>query len=156
LCQEFIGFHQDDLPSCLAFIGGVVAVILPGSLHGNGKEMMFAQRLLLGAAIWTAMFCSRSDAQPRPSDDKVLAAWVEKRVQAWQPTADERRIDQIAWAKDLRTAQRLAKENARPVFLLRKNCKALAASRWSDRLHRRPRPSRSRTRLGCISLRGIW
>jgi hypothetical protein len=46
-----------------------------------------------------------------------FAAWVQKRVDAWQPTADERRIDQIAWAKDLRTAAKLAKEHGRPMFL---------------------------------------
>jgi hypothetical protein len=53
----------------------------------------------------------------QPSKDKDLRGWVENRVQAWQPTIDERRIDQIAWAKDLRSAQKLAKDNARPVFL---------------------------------------
>lgn len=45
------------------------------------------------------------------------AAWVENRIQAWQPTAAERRLDDIGWAKDLRDAQRLAQEHGRPVFL---------------------------------------
>jgi hypothetical protein len=44
-------------------------------------------------------------------------AWVEERVATLQPTADERRIDQIGWATDLRSALRLAREHARPVFL---------------------------------------
>jgi hypothetical protein len=80
--------------------------------------MTFCQQVMCGATFLSAlMACVRSEAQQRPNDDKGLPAWIEKRVQAWQPTADERRIDQIAWAKDLRTAQKLAKENARPVFL---------------------------------------
>jgi hypothetical protein len=80
--------------------------------------MNFVQRLICGATLLTAlMVCVRSEAQQKPSDDKALPAWVDKRVQAWQPTVDERRIDQIAWANDLRTAQKLAKENTRPVFL---------------------------------------
>lgn len=45
------------------------------------------------------------------------AAWVKQRVQQMQPTAQERRIDQIGWAKDIREALRLAKENRRPIFL---------------------------------------
>ena len=44
-------------------------------------------------------------------------AWVQQRVRAWQPTAQERRWEQIGWAKDLRGAQRLAREHGRPVFL---------------------------------------
>jgi hypothetical protein len=44
-------------------------------------------------------------------------AWVDERVAALQPTADERRIDQIGWAPDLRSALRLAREHGRPVFL---------------------------------------
>jgi len=43
--------------------------------------------------------------------------WVETRIQGLEPTAKERRIDEIGWAKDLREAERLAKQNNRPVFL---------------------------------------
>jgi hypothetical protein len=52
-----------------------------------------------------------------PPADRDLAAWVEQRVRNLQPTAAEKRFDEIAWAKDIRTALRLAKEHNRPVFL---------------------------------------
>ena len=44
-------------------------------------------------------------------------AWVEKRIRDWQPTKDERRFDQIGWAKDLSDALRLGKEKGRPIFV---------------------------------------
>jgi hypothetical protein len=54
----------------------------------------------------------------------LLSAWipsdsgtVDQRVREWQPTARERRWEQIGWAKDLLTAERLAKTSRRPVFL---------------------------------------
>jgi hypothetical protein len=43
--------------------------------------------------------------------------WVEQRVNELQPTAVEKRFDQVGWARDIREAKRLAKENQRPVFL---------------------------------------
>jgi len=43
--------------------------------------------------------------------------WVEQRVRELQPTAKEKRFDQIGWARDIREAKRLAKEHQRPVFL---------------------------------------
>ncbi|MBY0525376.1 MAG: RNA polymerase sigma factor [Gemmataceae bacterium] len=45
------------------------------------------------------------------------AAWVEGRIQAWQPTEAERRFDEIGWSTTLLAAERLAKEHNRPVFL---------------------------------------
>ncbi|CAN5906435.1 hypothetical protein BH23PLA1_BH23PLA1_02610 [soil metagenome] len=42
--------------------------------------------------------------------------WVERRVEELQPTAEERRIDAIGWAEDIRSALRLAEEHGRPVF----------------------------------------
>ncbi|HTK75123.1 MAG TPA: hypothetical protein VL371_07665 [Gemmataceae bacterium] len=59
---------------------------------------------------------------PARTDDKVpgdheVAAWVRQRVQDWQPTAADRPFDEIGWAKDIRTAERLARDNDRPVFL---------------------------------------
>jgi hypothetical protein len=57
-------------------------------------------------------------ALPKPAvADKEVEGWVAKRVQAWQPTREERRFDVIAWAKDIRQAERLAKKHGRPVFL---------------------------------------
>jgi hypothetical protein len=49
--------------------------------------------------------------------DRDLAAWVDRRVRDWQPTPEERRFDAVGWAKDIRTALRLAKEHGRPAFL---------------------------------------
>ena len=45
------------------------------------------------------------------------AAWVGKRVAELQPKPAEKRFDEIGWAKDIREAERLAKENRRAVFL---------------------------------------
>lgn len=45
------------------------------------------------------------------------ADWVERRVEELQPTAEERRIDAIGWAEDIRSALRLAEEHGRPVFV---------------------------------------
>jgi len=42
---------------------------------------------------------------------------VQQRVRDWQPTAEDRRFDEIGWAKDIRTAEKLAKDNKRPVLL---------------------------------------
>lgn len=45
------------------------------------------------------------------------AAWVAKRVEAWQPTAAERRWEQIGWAGSLREARDLSRKHGRPVFV---------------------------------------
>jgi hypothetical protein len=42
---------------------------------------------------------------------------VDLRVRSWQPTKAERRIDEIAWAADIRTALRLGRESNRPIFV---------------------------------------
>jgi len=54
---------------------------------------------------------------PTYAQDKNDLAWIDRRIEAWQPTKDERRFDDIAWATDLRTAMKLAKQHNRPVFL---------------------------------------
>src|SRR5262245_17249601 len=65
-----------------------------------------------GAVAWQAS----GDKKPAPVDGG-LAARVDKRVQDWQPTSAERRLDEIGWAKDLCEALRLAKDSGRPVFV---------------------------------------
>lgn len=55
-------------------------------------------------------------AAERPGEQKDLA-WVQARTREIAVKPEERRLDQIGWAKDIREAKRLAKETARPVFL---------------------------------------
>jgi hypothetical protein len=42
---------------------------------------------------------------------------VQRRVAELQPRTEEKRFDEIGWAKDIREALRLAKQYNRPVFL---------------------------------------
>lgn len=56
--------------------------------------------------------------QPEPSiPDADLLSTVDERIEAWWPTADEKRFDEIGWAADLHEARRLAREHDRPIFL---------------------------------------
>jgi hypothetical protein len=73
-------------------------------------------RILFLSAPLMALFLAIT-AEPLSADPKADLAWVEKRVQEWQPTASERRFDEIGWAADIREARRLAREHNRPVFL---------------------------------------
>ncbi|HMF17230.1 MAG TPA: hypothetical protein VKE98_08490 [Gemmataceae bacterium] len=56
-------------------------------------------------------------AQDRRLGDAEVARWVAKRIQDWQPTADERRFDDIGWVDTIGEALQLGKKHQRPVFL---------------------------------------
>ena len=62
------------------------------------------------------VFFSRALADEKPVS-KRDRSWIEKRVEEWQPSREERAFDEIGWAKNLREAERLAKEHGRPIFL---------------------------------------
>lgn len=49
--------------------------------------------------------------------DADLVAWVDARIKERMPAPEERTLDQIGWAKDVREALALAKKHNRPVFL---------------------------------------
>jgi hypothetical protein len=66
------------------------------------------------ALVFLAALAAAEEIQSADKDS--LKERVEKRVQAWQPTKEERRLDDIGWARDLRDALRLAREHNRPVF----------------------------------------
>ncbi len=72
---------------------------------------------LLAAALLTAVVSPFAPADDKRVPDRDVNDWVRRRVADWQPTADERRFDDIGWAADIRTALKLAKEHDRPVFL---------------------------------------
>jgi hypothetical protein len=67
-----------------------------------------------GAILLTCFAHARESATVA---DKDLASWVDKQVQAREPSAGDRRFDQIGWVKDILEACRLSKEQNRPVFL---------------------------------------
>jgi hypothetical protein len=50
-------------------------------------------------------------------ENEQVADWVKGRVKALQPTPEERRFDEIGWAKSIVEAEKLARESNRPVFL---------------------------------------
>ena len=60
-------------------------------------------------------------SDPRNWDPDKLANWVDRRVRQLQPTGNERRIDEIGWAKTILEAERLAREYKRPIFLFTYN-----------------------------------
>jgi hypothetical protein len=59
----------------------------------------------------------RTAAEDKAAPNEGLADRIDKRVQAWQPTRDERLLDSIGWASDIRDALHLARESKRPIFL---------------------------------------
>jgi hypothetical protein len=42
---------------------------------------------------------------------------IDEAIEELQPTADERKVDQIGWARSILEARDLAREHDRPVFL---------------------------------------
>ena len=72
---------------------------------------------LLFAVIALSRVSLTSASHARYSDPNKLARWVDHRVRQLQPTRDERRIDEIGWAKTILEAERLAREYKRPIFL---------------------------------------
>lgn len=74
-------------------------------------------RFIILAVLTLGLLAGFSWAGDSPIADKDLAPWLEKRVKEWQPSAEEKRFDEIGWASDIREALRLGKEHNRPIFL---------------------------------------
>ncbi len=60
---------------------------------------------------------SQASAGEKPVSFSDLQAEVDRRVADWQPTADEKRLDQIGWCTSLLEAEKLARKFQRPIFL---------------------------------------
>ena len=56
-------------------------------------------------------------AQEKSQSVQELRARVDRQVADWQPTADEKRFDQIGWCASLLEAEKLAREHQRPIFV---------------------------------------
>jgi len=80
------------------------------------KSKLVPAFLLAASLTGAGVLGQRTAAEDKPTPE-ALAARVDHCVQAWQPTRDERRLDLIGWAGDLREALSLAKKHNRPIFL---------------------------------------
>ena len=68
---------------------------------------------VLSAGLLLAAVSSSASADD--ADDFVSR--TDACVAAWKPTAAERRLDEIGWSTDIRTALELAREHRRPLFV---------------------------------------
>jgi hypothetical protein len=89
----------------MSIVGGFTEILAHPSLAGDVESRTSKGRHQTADAI----------------GDRLLAGWVDQRIQERQLTAAERRFDEIGWATDLREAERLAKKHGRPVFLFSYN-----------------------------------
>jgi hypothetical protein len=96
----------------------VLTTLLAMSMAGNLTGMLAGQ-VLAGDVEPRVGKALHRDADA--IGDRLIAEWVERRVQERQSTAAERRFDDIGWATDIREAERLAKKHERPVFLFTYN-----------------------------------
>src|SRR5260370_42340250 len=66
----------------------------------------------------TLLFASPSRGDdPAPVADKDVTSYVDRRVEEWQPTTDEKRFDEIGWGTGLLQTEELARKHERPLFL---------------------------------------
>jgi hypothetical protein len=84
---------------------------------GKIRLRISAFALLTGVFASAVALRATTQAGEKSAKDGDLAAWIDQRIQAWQPTKEERRVDEIGWALDIRDALRLASEHQRPIFL---------------------------------------
>ncbi len=75
-------------------------------------------KTIIVSLVWAFMPLGASaETKEVTASDAELPAWVSKRIAALQPRAEEKRLDEIGWADDIRHALQLAKKHRRPVFL---------------------------------------
>ncbi len=79
-----------------------------------GMALFLVAPLGVGTAIGSGALTGAAAEPVAAQSDR---SWIDQRVQQWQTTEEERRFDEIGWAKDLPEARRLARENNRPLFV---------------------------------------
>ncbi len=55
--------------------------------------------------------------EPAPTPPADPFARIDQWIRGWQPTAEDRRFEEIGWAKDIPEAIRLSRQHARPIFV---------------------------------------
>jgi RNA polymerase sigma-70 factor (ECF subfamily) len=107
---------SETAPAALsASVAGIAANAAPVKAGLLAKSAAIA--MACAAAVSTAAVLWVGLPDPPPPLPPELS-WIEERVREWQPRPEEKRFDEIAWAESVPEALRLAREHARPVFLL--------------------------------------
>jgi RNA polymerase sigma-70 factor, ECF subfamily len=101
LTSSLSGLASSASPAAVK--AGVLAKVAAGT-------MAAAAILTTAAALWWG----NVPEEPRPPEFSK----IDEKIKAWLPVPEERRFDEIGWAKDLTEARRLAKEHDRPVFMV--------------------------------------
>ena len=108
-------------PSLAASLAGMVSgagAVAPAAAAKAGILAKAASGVMTAAVVaGTAAAFWFGTLEP-PAERPPDLAWVEERVRLWQPRPEERRFDEIGWARDLRQARRRARELGRLVMVL--------------------------------------
>ncbi len=80
-------------------------------------RLTFSTLVLVAGLTGAGGICGPALFGTEQTHEPSLAENVDGLIKAWEPLPEERRFDDIGWAKDIREALRLAKEHNRPVFL---------------------------------------
>ncbi|HYE99937.1 MAG TPA: RNA polymerase sigma factor [Planctomycetota bacterium] len=101
----------ETAPAALtASLGSLAAGGVPAAAGLAAKASAAAVALAALAGTALALWGGVPSDVPPPE-----LAWVEERLKEWEPTAEERVWDRVAWAPSLREALRRSKETGRPV-----------------------------------------
>src|SRR5262249_9348089 len=104
-------------PTLSASLAGIASGTAPAAVAKAGavtKIAAFGAAAMTIASTVTILWWGEVHNDRRPPD----FADIDQRVREWQPAPDERRFDQIGWARDLAEARRLSKISGRPIVLL--------------------------------------
>jgi hypothetical protein len=83
------------------------------------KEQIVIQffRSFQHAFILLALTACQAAAEEKSESVQELRTRIDRQIADWQPTADEKRFDQIGWCTSLLEAEKMAREHHRPIFL---------------------------------------
>ena len=117
LLAALAGAAFESAPATLtSSLSTLAANAAPAAVKVGMAAKLAAGTVALAAVVSTAAFVGWGGVQDDPPPPDLEQ--VDRRVREWQPRPDERRFDEIAWAKGLSEAVRLAKGSGRPVFVL--------------------------------------
>jgi len=97
-------------------LSGLASTAAPGAAKAGLIAKLAAGTMAAAAIVSTAaaLWWGNVPDDPRPPEFSK----IDEKVKAWLPVPEERRFDEIGWAKDLPEARRLAKLHDRPVFVV--------------------------------------